>query len=269
MTEISIGPVGVVISYYGDEGVDVSGAEFKHGNIVSRGHKGVWAEPLGPGKYPLNTYILRVEHVPTTNLVLNWANARSEAHQLDKHLSTITGSGCLAILAALHFPAATVDAADISGDALQVASRNVVDYGLEDRVSLVQSDLYAGLADRRYDLIISNPPYVTAAAVAAFPPEYRAEPQIAHLGGDDGLDLVRRILDDAARHLKPEGTLVVEIGQARPALEAAYPQLPFLWLDTEDSEGEVFALRASDLSQPQAKLLEVKSTERRPRRRTS
>jgi uncharacterized membrane protein YqiK len=90
MTEIAIGHVGVVISYYGEEGVDVSGVEFKHGNIVSRGQKGVWAEPLGPGKYPLNTYILRVENVPTTNLVLNWANARSEAHQLDKHLSTIT-----------------------------------------------------------------------------------------------------------------------------------------------------------------------------------
>jgi uncharacterized membrane protein YqiK len=90
MTEINIGHVGVVISYYGEEGVDVSGIEFKHGNIVSRGQKGVWAEPLGPGKYPLNTYILRIEHVPTTNLVLNWANARSEAHQLDKHLSTIT-----------------------------------------------------------------------------------------------------------------------------------------------------------------------------------
>jgi uncharacterized membrane protein YqiK len=90
MTEISIGSVGVVISYYGDEGVDVSGTDFKHGNIVAKGHKGVWAEPLGPGKYPLNTYILRVEHVPTTNLVLNWANARSEAHMLDKHLSTIT-----------------------------------------------------------------------------------------------------------------------------------------------------------------------------------
>lgn len=90
MTEISIGSVGVVISYYGDEGIDVSGTDFKHGNIVAKGHKGVWAEPLGPGKYPLNTYILRIEHVPTTNLVLNWANARSEAHQLDKHLSTIT-----------------------------------------------------------------------------------------------------------------------------------------------------------------------------------
>ncbi len=90
MTEIAIGHVGVVISYYGDEGVDVSGAEFKHGNIVSRGQKGVWAEPLGPGKYPLNTYILRVEHVPTTNLVLNWANARSESHNLDQNLSTIT-----------------------------------------------------------------------------------------------------------------------------------------------------------------------------------
>lgn len=90
MTEIAIGHVGVVISYYGDDGVDVSGAEFKHGNIVSRGQKGVWAEPLGPGKYPLNTYILRVEHVPTTNLVLNWANARSESHNLDQNLSTIT-----------------------------------------------------------------------------------------------------------------------------------------------------------------------------------
>ena len=90
MTEIAIGSVGVIISYYGDDGEDVSGLDFKHGNIVKRGHKGVWAEPLGPGKYPLNTYILRVEHVPTTNLVLNWANARSEAHQLDKHLSTIT-----------------------------------------------------------------------------------------------------------------------------------------------------------------------------------
>jgi uncharacterized membrane protein YqiK len=90
MTEISIGSVGVVISYYGDEGVDVSGLDFKHGNIVAKGNKGVWSEPLGPGKYPLNTYILRIEHVPTTNLVLNWANARSEAHQLDKHLSTIT-----------------------------------------------------------------------------------------------------------------------------------------------------------------------------------
>ena len=90
MTEISIGSVGVVISYYGDEGVDVSGLDFKHGNIVAKGNKGVWSEPLGPGKYPLNTYILRVEHVPTTNLVLNWANARTEAHQLDKHLSTIT-----------------------------------------------------------------------------------------------------------------------------------------------------------------------------------
>lgn len=90
MTEIAIGSVGVVISYYGDDGIDVSGLDFKHGNIVAKGHKGVWSEPLGPGKYPLNTYILRIEHVPTTNLVLNWANARSEAHKLDAHLSTIT-----------------------------------------------------------------------------------------------------------------------------------------------------------------------------------
>ena len=90
MTEIAIGHVGVVISYVGNEGVDLSGVEFKHGNIVARGSKGVWAEPLGPGKYPINHFIMKVELVPTTNLVLNWANARSESHQLDKHLSTIT-----------------------------------------------------------------------------------------------------------------------------------------------------------------------------------
>jgi ribosomal protein L3 glutamine methyltransferase len=165
-------------------------------------------------------------------------------------LDLCTGSGCLAILAALRYPQAEVDATDIAEGALAVASRNVVDYGLEDRVRLLRSDLFGALGDARYDLVISNPPYVTAAAVAAFPPEYRAEPQLAHLGGEDGLDLVRRILDEAPARLTPDGALVVEIGQARPALETAYPDLPFLWLDTETSEGEVFALRASDLAAP-------------------
>ncbi|WP_072396572.1 50S ribosomal protein L3 N(5)-glutamine methyltransferase [Hyphomicrobium sp. CS1GBMeth3] len=159
-------------------------------------------------------------------------------------LDLCTGSGCLAILAALAFPNATVDAVDISPDALEVAKRNVADYGLGDRVALHKSDLFSALGDRAYDLVISNPPYVTAAAVAAFPPEHRAEPELAHLGGEDGLDLVRRILSGASAHLEPWGTIVVEVGQAREALETEYPDLPFLWLDTEQSEGELFALTA-------------------------
>lgn len=163
-------------------------------------------------------------------------------------LDLCTGSGCLAILAALAYPHATVDAADISKDALAVAQRNVADYGLEDRVRLLQSDLFSTLKGERYDLIISNPPYVTRASVDAFPPEYRAEPELAHLGGDDGLDLVRTILAGAADHLTLDGVLIVEIGQGRELLEAEYPQLPFTWLDTAESSGEVFQIEAAELS---------------------
>lgn len=166
---------------------------------------------------------------------------------VERVLDLCTGSGCLAILAALTFPNAAVDAIDISVGALEVAARNVEDYGLGDRVALHRSDLFAGLEGRTYDLIIANPPYVTAEAVAAFPPEYRAEPELAHLGGDDGLDIVRRILAEAAVHLNTEGMLVVEVGMAREALETEYPSLPFLWLDTEQSEGELFALSADAL----------------------
>lgn len=175
----------------------------------------------------------------------------AEPWRINRILDLCTGSGCLAILAAMTFPNAAVDAADVSQDALEVARINVADYGLEDRINLVRSDLFKGLEAQRYDIIISNPPYVTSEAVAAFPPEYRAEPQLAHLGGDDGLDLVRRILKDARAHLTPSGMLVVEVGQANEALEAAYPDTPFQWLDTDGSEGEVFSLPASAL--PKAK----------------
>ncbi len=172
-------------------------------------------------------------------------------------LDLSTGGGSLAILAAEAFPAAHVDAVDISEDALAVAARNVADYGLGEQIALIASDLFAGLKGRRYDLIISNPPYVTDASLAAFPPEHRAEPSLAHAGGIDGLDVVRRILAAAPEHLTSGGALVVEVGQARDAIEAAYPELPFLWLDTEESEGEVFALKASDFA-----------TRRRQRRRS-
>jgi ribosomal protein L3 glutamine methyltransferase len=162
-------------------------------------------------------------------------------------LDLCTGSGCLAILAALAFPNATVDAVDLSQDALDVAQRNVADYGLQDRVELIASDLFTALDGRRYDLIISNPPYVNADSVAALPSEYQAEPALALGSGKDGLDATRQILAKAPSHLNPGGLLVVEIGHNRDVLEAAYPALPFTWLDTESGDQFVFMLRQEDL----------------------
>jgi ribosomal protein L3 glutamine methyltransferase len=162
-------------------------------------------------------------------------------------LDLCTGSGCLAILASRHFPNAAVDAADISKDALAVAARNVGDYALDGRIMLHHGDLFAPLTGKRYDLIISNPPYVDAQDMADLPRECRAEPKLAFDGGVDGLDIVRRILGEAGAHLTAQGGLLCEIGRCRPALEAAFPRLPLLWLDTEDSEGEVFWIAASDL----------------------
>ena len=162
-------------------------------------------------------------------------------------LDLCTGSGCLAILASQSFPNASIDAVDISKDALDVAARNIVDYGLEDRVTLHRGDLFKPLGDTRYDLIISNPPYVDAQGMAELPRECRAEPKLAFDGGADGLDIIRRILDQAGRHLTPQGGLLCEIGRGREALDQAFPQLPLLWLDTEDSEAEVFWIGAADL----------------------
>jgi len=163
-------------------------------------------------------------------------------------LDLCTGSGCLAILACQSFPNATVDAVDISPDALAVAARNVADYGLEDRVSLYQGDLFDAVNDARYDLIITNPPYVDAEGMAGLPRECLHEPSIAFDGGDDGLDIVRKILDEAKDHLTPDGGLLCEIGRGRDMLGDAYPNLPLLWLDTEDSDGEVFWIPAEALS---------------------
>lgn len=162
-------------------------------------------------------------------------------------LDLCTGSGCLAILAALTFPQARVDAVDLSPDALQVAERNRTDYQLGDRLELIESDLFAGLKKRRYDIIISNPPYVNGASMRELPPEYRAEPELALAGGEDGLDLVRTILAQAKSHLTPDGLLVVEIGHNRDELEAAYPELPFVWLETASGNEFVFLLQADDL----------------------
>ena len=166
---------------------------------------------------------------------------------IENVLDLCTGSGCLAVLASRNFPNAGIDAVDISKDALDVAARNIADFGLQERVMLHRGDLFAPVGNKRYDLIISNPPYVDAAGLAGLPRECRAEPKLAFDGGADGLDVIRRILDEAGRHLTPEGGLLCEIGRCRPALEAAYPKVNFLWLDTEDSEGEVFWIGAADL----------------------
>jgi ribosomal protein L3 glutamine methyltransferase len=170
-----------------------------------------------------------------------------DAEGVSSALDLCTGSGCLAILTALTFPNAHVDAVDISPAALEVATRNVADYQLGERVELVESDLYAGLAGRRYDLIISNPPYVNAVSMQTLPAEYRAEPTLALAGGDDGLDLVHVIINRARQHLNPGGVLIVEIGHNRAELEEAYPELPFVWLETASGNEFVFLLNAEDL----------------------
>jgi len=170
-----------------------------------------------------------------------------EPEAIGSVLDLCTGSGCLAIIAAMCLPNADIDAVDLSADALEVAKLNLADHGLEDRIRLLRGDLFKPVKSARYDLIITNPPYVAAAEVAAFPPEYANEPRMAHLGGPDGLDLVRRILAEAPSHLTPGGGLICEIGTGRHILEAEYPTLPFTWLDTEQSEGEVFWLSRRDL----------------------
>lgn len=166
---------------------------------------------------------------------------------VESALDLCTGSGCLAVLTALAFPEARVDAVDLSADALAVARRNVDDYGLAGRIRLVQSDAFANLNGQRYDLIISNPPYVDAESVAALPAEYLHEPELALGSGEDGLDLTRIILREAKGHLNPGGLLVVEIGHNRDALEAAFPTLPFTWLETSSGNQYVFLLREEDL----------------------
>lgn len=162
-------------------------------------------------------------------------------------LDLCTGSGCLAIVAAHAFPAASVDAVDLSPEALAVAARNVADYGLAERIRLVEGNLFAGLKSRRYDLIIANPPYVNAASMAELPAEYRHEPPGALASGEDGLDLTRLILAGARKHLKPGGLLVVEIGHNRQALEACFPHTPFTWLETTAGDQYVFLLQRDEL----------------------
>lgn len=161
-------------------------------------------------------------------------------------LDLCTGSGCLAVQIADHYPDAEVDAVDISLDALEVAAVNVESYGFEERINLIHTDLFEGL-EGTYDLIVSNPPYVDAPSVDALPPEYLHEPELALGSGEDGLDATRQILLHAAKFLNPRGVLLVEIGHNRDVLEAAYPELPFVWLETSGGDGFVFLLTREQL----------------------
>ncbi|MBI2961273.1 MAG: 50S ribosomal protein L3 N(5)-glutamine methyltransferase [Betaproteobacteria bacterium] len=168
--------------------------------------------------------------------------------RIRRALDLCTGSGCLAVLLALAFPQAKVDAIDISPAALVVARRNVRAYGLESRVRLLRSDLFAGLAAVPYEVIVANPPYVNARGVKHLPLEYRHEPALALAGGRDGLDFVRRIINDAPGFLAPRGLLIVEVGHNRKALERVFPSLPFTWLQTSRGDGFVFLLAREDLT---------------------
>jgi ribosomal protein L3 glutamine methyltransferase len=168
-------------------------------------------------------------------------------HSPARILDLCTGSGCLAIHAAIVFPDAAVDAADISPGALEVARGNLADHGLSQRIGLVESDVFAGLAGRRYDLIISNPPYVGSGEMATLPAEYRHEPVLGLQADDNGLAVVARILSNAASHLEPQGLLVVEVGNSEHAVMERWPDLPLVWPEFERSEGGVFIIGAGDL----------------------
>lgn len=173
-----------------------------------------------------------------------------DPEDIEAVLELCTGSGCLAILSAFAFPNAKVTAIDISRDALDVAQKNVAIHDMGDGVDLIEGDLFAPIKNGQlFDLIITNPPYVDAEAMATLPAEYQAEPTMALAGGDDGMDLVRRILDQAPNYLSPEGGLLCEIGAGREILEEEYPNLNFFWVDTEESEGEVFWVAAADFDE--------------------
>lgn len=162
-------------------------------------------------------------------------------------LELCTGSGCLPIMLADAFPYAHVDTADISKDALDVARRNVAEYALEERITLIESDLYANVPDKKYDLIVTNPPYVNSGSMRLLPQEYLHEPQIALAGGDDGMDLVRKIVAGAAERLTDNGVLIVEIGNERAFAEAAFPELELTWVTTSAGDDMVFLITAEQL----------------------
>ncbi|HEU4374633.1 MAG TPA: 50S ribosomal protein L3 N(5)-glutamine methyltransferase [Telluria sp.] len=171
----------------------------------------------------------------------------ADPYAVENILELCTGSGCLAIMMADAFPNSVVDAVDISPDALAVAEHNIREYKLEGRVNPIASDLYANVPFKKYDLIITNPPYVNADSMSKLPQEYLREPQIALAGGEDGMDLVRKIVEGAADYLTPDGILMVEIGNERDYAEAAFGHLGLTWVTTSAGDDMVFLLTADQL----------------------
>jgi len=196
----------------------------------------------------VNEHVL-VPRSPFAELIAEQFSPWCDADNVKSILDIGTGSGCIAIASALAFPDAKVDAVDISADALAVARRNIERHELQQRVTLFQSDLFDEIKDRQYDLIIANPPYVDDEEMAALPAEYQHEPLLGLHAGQDGLDIVKRILESAADHLTERGVIAVEVGNSQHALSEQYPDVPFLWLEFEHGGEGVFLLTREELQQ--------------------
>lgn len=200
--------------------------------------------------FHVNEHVL-IPRSPIAELIEHGFSPWLEAERVERVLDLCTGSGCIGIACAFAFPEATVDLSDISPEAIEVAQRNITRHLLAEQVEAIESDLFAGLKGRHYDLIVSNPPYVSREEMETLPLEYRREPVLALEADDEGLAIVDRILRDALDHLNPGGILVVEVGNSAPALEERYPEVPFLWLEFERGGHGVFLLTAAQLDEYQ------------------
>ncbi len=196
--------------------------------------------------FQVNSHVL-VPRSPFAELIQNHFEPWLDAEQVGRVLDLCTGSGCIGIATALYLPHAEVDLVDISSEALAIARDNVHHYQLEDRVEVIESDLFANLQDRRYDLIVSNPPYVSDEEMAGLPAEYLAEPELGLRAGGDGLDFARKILAQAKTFLNPGGVIIVEVGNSAGALSLAFPELPLTWIEFEHGGDGVFMLRRDEL----------------------